>query len=81
MKPTKSAKPLGVMLDHKLTFRNHIKLAQHHGTKVVLALTRISSPTSGLPHAYMHQLFQSIVVPRMEYALLVWYRPVMISGV
>ncbi|KAJ7347775.1 hypothetical protein DFH08DRAFT_699005, partial [Mycena albidolilacea] len=37
---------------------------------------RISSPTFGLPHSYTRQLFQTVVVPRMEYALQLWYRPV-----
>jgi hypothetical protein len=62
VKPTETAKLMGVMLDHKLIFRNHVELAQRRGTKAVPALTRISSPTFGLPHAYTRQLFQSIVV-------------------
>ncbi|KAJ7608098.1 hypothetical protein DFH06DRAFT_911551, partial [Mycena polygramma] len=50
--------------------------AQSRGTKAVLALSRISSPTFGLPHAYTRQHFQTVVIPRMEYALPVWYKPV-----
>ncbi|KAJ6478967.1 hypothetical protein C8R45DRAFT_753030, partial [Mycena sanguinolenta] len=76
VEPTEAAKLLGVMLDHKLTFRSHAELVQSRGTKAVLALSRISSPTFGILHAYTHQLFQTIIVPRMEYALPVWYRPV-----
>jgi hypothetical protein len=49
VQPTETVKLLGVMLDHKLIFRNHVELAQRRGTKAVLALTRISSPTFGLP--------------------------------
>ena len=64
------------MLDFKLNFRKHIELAQRRGMKAVLALSRVSSPTFGLPHAFTRQLFQTVVVPRMEYALPVWYRPV-----
>jgi ribonuclease HI len=77
IQPEQTAKLLGVILDHKLSFRNHVELAQRRGTKAVLALSRISSPTFGLPHSYTRQLFQTVVVPRMEYALPVWYRPVM----
>jgi hypothetical protein len=76
IEPTPTAKLLGVILNHRLSFRNHVELAQRRGTKAVLALSRISSPTFGLPHSYTHQLFQTVVVPRMEYALPVWYRPV-----
>ncbi|KAJ7142118.1 hypothetical protein C8R43DRAFT_892285, partial [Mycena crocata] len=61
--PSTSAKLLGVVLDHKLSFREHVELAQKRGTKAMLALSRISSPTFGLPHAYIRQLFQTVVVP------------------
>ncbi|KAF7372603.1 hypothetical protein MVEN_00123200 [Mycena venus] len=71
-----TAKLLGVLLDYKLSFRNHVELAHGRGTKAVLALSRIATPTFGLPHSYVRQLFLTIVVPRMEYALPVWYRPV-----
>ncbi|KAJ7692712.1 hypothetical protein B0H17DRAFT_1200293 [Mycena rosella] len=33
-------------------------------------------PTFGFPHLYVRQLFQTVVVPCMEYALPVWYKPV-----
>ncbi|KAK7015681.1 hypothetical protein R3P38DRAFT_2543353, partial [Favolaschia claudopus] len=76
IQPTETVKLLGVVLDFKLSFRNHVELAQARGTKAVLALSRIASPTFGLPHFHIRQLFQSIVVPRMEYGLPVWYKPV-----
>ncbi|KAF7372169.1 hypothetical protein MVEN_00076000 [Mycena venus] len=44
-----TAKLLGVILDNKLTFRNHVELAQSRGTKAVLALSPASLP---LPSAY-----------------------------
>jgi ribonuclease HI len=71
-----TAKLLGVVLDNKLSFRNHVELAQARGTKAMLALSRISTPTFGLPHSYVRQLFQTVVIPRMEYGLPVWYKPV-----
>ena len=74
---SESAKLLGVVLDHKLTFRSHVELAQKRGMNAMLALSRTSSPTFGLPHSYMRQLFQTVVIPRMEYALPVWFKPVM----
>ncbi|KAJ7149186.1 hypothetical protein C8R43DRAFT_874658, partial [Mycena crocata] len=70
---SETAKLLGVVLDFKLTFRNHVELAQSRGMKAMLALSRISTPTLGLPHSFIRQLFQTVVVPRMEYGLPVWY--------
>jgi ribonuclease HI len=73
---SETAKLLGVMLDHKLNFRSHVEQAQKRGMKVMLALSRISSPTFGFPHSHVRQLFQTVIVPRMEYGLPVWYRPI-----
>ncbi|KAJ7788275.1 hypothetical protein B0H14DRAFT_3504407 [Mycena olivaceomarginata] len=50
------------------------KIAQKRGTKAALALSRITSPTFGLPHFYVRKLFLTVVVPRMVYALPVWYK-------
>ncbi|KAJ6472102.1 hypothetical protein C8R45DRAFT_836181, partial [Mycena sanguinolenta] len=71
-----SAELLGIILDFKLNFRQHIELAQKRGTKGALALSRITSLSFGLPHSHVRQLFLTAVVPRMEYVLSVWYRPV-----
>lgn len=49
-----SAKLLGVVLDRKLFFWEHVELAQSRGTEATLSLSRISSPTFGLPHSYVH---------------------------
>jgi ribonuclease HI len=70
------AKLLGVVLDHKLSFRSRVELVQSRGTKVMLPLSCISSPTFGLPHSYVRQLFQTVVVLQMEYGLPVRYNPV-----
>ncbi|KAF8166762.1 hypothetical protein K438DRAFT_1464474, partial [Mycena galopus ATCC 62051] len=69
VEPQTTVKLLGVLLDYKLTFRNHVELVHRCGTKAVLALSRISSPTFGLPHSFTRQLFQTVVVLCMEYAL------------
>ncbi|KAJ6507033.1 hypothetical protein C8R45DRAFT_816926, partial [Mycena sanguinolenta] len=58
-----SAKLLGVILDFKLNFRQHVELAQKRGTKAALALSRIASPSFGLPHSHVRQLFLTVVVP------------------
>jgi hypothetical protein len=49
-----------LVLDKKLTFRNHVELAQRRGTKAVLA--HISSPSFGLPHLRPAVVFPYSVV-------------------
>ncbi len=41
-----------------------------------MAVARLSKTTFGLPHKYIRQLYKSVVQPKMEYALPVWYEPV-----
>jgi hypothetical protein len=54
----------------------HLPQSYRASTEAVLALSRISSPSFGLPHSYVRRLFLTVVIPRMEYALPVWNRPV-----
>lgn len=45
------------------------------GEKLLLACNRLTRPTFGLPPKYMQRLYTAIVVPKVEYALPVWYFP------
>ncbi len=74
--PSDSAKYLGVVVDRKLRWREHADLAVAKGTSAMLAVARLSKPTFGLPHKHIRQLVRSVVIPKMEYALPVWYTPV-----
>jgi hypothetical protein len=74
--PSESAKYLGVFIDSKLNFKTHIEYATAKGARATFALSRLSNPTSGMPHKYIRRLFIGLVVPRMEYVLGVWYNPV-----
>ncbi|KAK6974589.1 hypothetical protein R3P38DRAFT_3132995 [Favolaschia claudopus] len=37
---------------------------------------QLRRPTFGLPHQFVRQLYRSVVIPKMEYGLCVWYSPV-----
>ncbi len=74
--PSTAAKYLGIMLDQKLRWHEHAEMAISKGTKTMLAIARLTQPTFGLPHKYMHQLYQSVVIPKVEYGLLAWYVPI-----
>lgn len=68
--PTSTVKYLGVLLDEKLTFKAHAEYAVAHGTRSLGAVARLK-----IPHGYMRQLILTLVFPRVEYALPVWYTP------
>jgi hypothetical protein len=50
------------------------------GTKAIMAINRLTRPTFGLPHQFVRQLYRSVVIPKMEYGLCVWYSPVISNG-
>ena len=76
IEPTDSARYLGIIIDRRLRWREHVDSAVAKGTAAVLAVARLSRPTFGLPHKHIRSLVQSVVFPKMEYGLTVWYTPV-----
>ncbi|KAJ3486250.1 hypothetical protein NLI96_g4374 [Meripilus lineatus] len=76
IQPSHTAKYLGIILDRKLRWKEQAERAISVGTKTMLAITRLSKSTFGLPHKYARQLYRTVVQPRMEYGLVVWYEPV-----
>ncbi|CDO74892.1 hypothetical protein BN946_scf184461.g4 [Trametes cinnabarina] len=74
--PSDAALYLGVMVDRKLRWREHVELAVAKGTAATLAIGRLARPSFSLPHQYVRQLFQAVVCPKMEYALVVWFTPI-----
>ncbi|KAJ7327553.1 hypothetical protein DFH08DRAFT_628551, partial [Mycena albidolilacea] len=77
---SESAKYLGLAMDRQLRWREQVEQAIKTGTKAVMAINRLTRPTFGLPHQFVRQLYRSIVVPKMEYGLCVWYSPVYSTG-
>lgn len=66
--PSQSIKVLGVVLDQKLNFHEHIAKAADRGVKAVEALRRIR----GLRPKTIRQLVASTVLPVVDYASIVW---------
>jgi hypothetical protein len=74
--PADSAKYLGIIMDHRLRWKEQVDAAVAKGTATLLAISHLSRPSFGLLHCYMRQLFHSVVCPRMEYGLSIWYEPI-----
>ncbi|KAF8580754.1 hypothetical protein K439DRAFT_1261297, partial [Ramaria rubella] len=79
IEPKDTAKYLGLVLDRHLRWKEHTDKAISKGTSTLLAVARLTRPTFGMPHHYICQLFVSVVVPKMEYGLMVWYKPIYTS--
>ncbi|KAJ3476748.1 hypothetical protein NLI96_g10952 [Meripilus lineatus] len=74
--PTDTAKYLGIILDRRLRWKEQVEKAMSVGTSTMLAVARLSKSTKGLPQRYAMQLYRSVVQPKVEYGLPVWYEPV-----
>ena len=71
IKPSPTAKLLGVTFDQELRWKEHVQQAIKRATKVTIAL-------GGLRHLrpeQMRQLYQTCVTPVVDYAPTVWHDP------
>ncbi|KAJ5876421.1 reverse transcriptase [Penicillium soppii] len=71
VKPSPTAKLLGVIFDQGLRWKEHVQQAIKRATKTTIAL-------SGLRHLrpeQMRQLYQACVAPIVDYASTVWHDP------
>ena len=76
IKPSKSHKFLGVMVDQELHWKEHASYALAKGVAYVALIRRISTSAHRVPPRLMHQLYRSIAVTKMLYAASVWLKPV-----
>jgi hypothetical protein len=75
VKPATEARYLGVIFDKQLRFKPHLQHVVKKGTAAALALSRIANCKRGVPYKYTRQLYQAVVVPRIDYATAIWHRP------
>jgi ribonuclease HI len=71
IKPSPTAKLLGVIFDHELRWKEHVQQAIKRATKVAVAL-------AGLRHLrpeQMRQIYQACVTPVVDYSSTVWHDP------
>ena len=71
IKPSPSAKLLGVIFDRELRWKEHVQQAIKRATQVNIAL-------GGLRHLraeQIRQLYQACITPVVDYASTVWHDP------
>jgi hypothetical protein len=69
------ARLLGVQIDQELRWHQHVQQAVWKAENLLLAVKRLTRPSFGLPQRHVRQLYISMVLPKLEYTLLVWYTP------
>jgi len=73
--PSCEAKYLGVIFDKELRYHAHLRHVVKKGTSAAMALFSIAKSSWGAPYRYIRQLYQAVIVPRMDYAASIWHRP------
>jgi ribonuclease HI len=76
VKPSCTAKYLGVHLEQSLSWGTQTASALEKGTKWALACKRIAKPMMGIPARYAKRLYLAVGIPKMLYAADVWSAPI-----
>ena len=66
---------LGVHIDQELRWHRYIQLAVQKTENLLMAVNRLTRPSFGLPERHVKRLYISMVLPKLEYSLPVWYTP------
>lgn len=69
-----SVRYLGVEIDRKLLWNQHIKEIRTKDTKSIGGLARIAGSIWGGNYKAMRQLYQAIVIPQISYCCSAWYQ-------
>ena len=69
------SKFLGVIMDHKLLWREHVNKLKERATKSITGLTKLAGSTWGGCVLSIRRLYEAIVIPQITYCCSVWYTP------
>ena len=72
MRPVKSHKFLGVIIDEELCLKEQLTSAVAKGTKYALACHCLAKLSLGIKNKFTHTLFNSVMIPKMLYGVDVW---------
>lgn len=80
IRPSRTHKFLGVIVDQELRWRAQVDNAVAKGTAYVLQIRRLSTMTKGIPMKLMRQLYHAVAIPKMIYAADLWFAPAFSDG-
>ena len=73
-------KYLGIIFDHKLTFREHIKYMAEMCTKLIFSLSKSAKLNWGLQHAALKTIYTGAILPLLLYGTPVWTKAIEIES-
>jgi len=72
LKKVNKIKYLGIIMDNKFKFREHITYAAEKCTKLIHSLTKSAKITWGLRHEVLKMIYEGAILPLLLYGAPVW---------
>ena len=76
----RSIKYLGIIFDHKLTFREHINYTAERCTKLIFSLSESAKLNWGIQHAALKTIYTGGIQPLLLYGAPVWTKALDIAS-
>ena len=71
-----SMKYLGILFDHKLTFKKRINYMAEKCTKLIFSLSKSAKLNWGLQHAALKSIYTGAILPLLLYGAPIWYKAI-----
>jgi hypothetical protein len=65
-------KYLGIIIDHKFRFQEHISYAAERCTKLIYSLSKMAKLSWGIKHAAIETIYKGAILPLLTYKAHVW---------
>jgi hypothetical protein len=72
--PDPSCRYLGLQMDSKLEWKDHVQFIQQRATKRLTVLSSLASSTWGANLNTLRQVYQAMILPQMLYGCSAWYK-------
>jgi ribonuclease HI len=75
IRPAEHVRFLGVILDTKMSWNQHIQHVQARAATSLEALSRLAGSTWGMGYRGLRQVYKATIVPQLLYGCSAWYTP------
>jgi alkyl hydroperoxide reductase subunit AhpF len=65
-------KYLGIIIDHKFRFQEHISYAAERCTKLIYSLSKMANVSWEIKHAAIETIYKGAILPLLTYGAPVW---------
>jgi hypothetical protein len=74
IRPTTSVRWLGIWLDNKLSFKEHIKIKTTAATRAYYVLKSLATSQNGMSLQNLRQIYTATIIPVIDYGAEIWWQ-------